>query len=66
MVVFGLGLSSFGGEAEQFWREASPLPPPVDRTLTVYIAELVMSQKMAAFVLASMGKVCWRVFADTA
>ena len=37
---------------------------------TVHIAELVMSQKMAAFVLASMGKVCWRVFhcqfADTA
>ena len=37
---------------------------------TLYIAELVMSQKMAAFVLASMGKVCWRVFhclfADTA
>ena len=33
-------------------------------------AELVMSQKMAAFVLASIGKVCWRVFhclfADTA
>ena len=30
--------------------------------VTIYIAELVMSQKMAAFVLASMGKVCWRVF----
>ena len=29
---------------------------------TVHIAELVMSQKMAAFVLASMGKVCWRVY----
>ena len=26
---------------------------------TVHIAELVMSQKMAAFVLASMVRVCW-------
>ena len=35
-VLFGLTLplaESFGGEAYSFGGEASPLPPPVDRTL---------------------------------